>query len=177
MATYTECPRCAGAPRRPTSGSALSLTIPSEHVVLCVPGKLACCMRPVFTSHIGLASKAEWTRHSQPSHPPLQVGRPFRGLLVHHSLRPAQLFASLADLTGNETTCISLQANLGFYFQAFSNSVTLLAAGYSYGSTWTFLPIGLAPIGTSASVTAPTSGRSLQPSAFSHQLLRKGNHF
>jgi hypothetical protein len=28
-ATYTRCLRCAGAPRRPTSGSELSLSVPS----------------------------------------------------------------------------------------------------------------------------------------------------
>ena len=33
-AAYTRCLRCAGAPRRPTSGSGLSLTIPSWHAVL-----------------------------------------------------------------------------------------------------------------------------------------------
>ena len=38
-AAYMRCLRCAGAPRRPASGSALSLTIPSQHVVLTVPGE------------------------------------------------------------------------------------------------------------------------------------------
>jgi len=39
-ATYTRCLRCAGAPRRPTSGSKLSLHIPSWHAALYVPGKI-----------------------------------------------------------------------------------------------------------------------------------------
>jgi len=38
MAAYTRCLRCAGAPRRPTSGSGLSLLIPSWHAVLSDPG-------------------------------------------------------------------------------------------------------------------------------------------
>jgi len=38
-AAYMRCLRCAGAPRRPASGSALSLAIPSQHVVLTVPGE------------------------------------------------------------------------------------------------------------------------------------------
>ena len=38
MAAYTRCLRCAGAPRRPASGSGLSLLIPSWHAVLSDPG-------------------------------------------------------------------------------------------------------------------------------------------
>ena len=36
---YTRCLRCAGAPRRPASGSGLSLPIPSWHAVLSDPGE------------------------------------------------------------------------------------------------------------------------------------------
>ena len=39
-ATYTRCLRCAGAPRRPTSGSELSLHVLSWHAALYVPGKI-----------------------------------------------------------------------------------------------------------------------------------------
>src|SRR6266571_2392870 len=39
MAVYTRCLRCAGAPRRPASGSGLSLLIPSWHAVLSDPGE------------------------------------------------------------------------------------------------------------------------------------------
>src|SRR5208282_1248346 len=39
MAAYTRCLRCAGAPRRPASGSGLSLLIPSWHAVLSDPGE------------------------------------------------------------------------------------------------------------------------------------------
>jgi hypothetical protein len=38
-AAYTRCLRCAGAPRRPASGSGLSLTIPSWHAALYDPGE------------------------------------------------------------------------------------------------------------------------------------------
>src|SRR5215471_10928521 len=38
-ATYMCCLRCAGAPRRPATGSALSLPDLSQHVVLYVPGE------------------------------------------------------------------------------------------------------------------------------------------
>jgi len=39
MAAYTQCLRCAGAARRPASGSELSLHIPSWHAVLFDPGE------------------------------------------------------------------------------------------------------------------------------------------
>src|SRR5450631_2403223 len=39
MAAYTRCLRCAGAPKRPASGSGLSLLIPSWHAVLSDPGE------------------------------------------------------------------------------------------------------------------------------------------
>src|ERR1700719_3808372 len=39
LAAYTRCLRCAGAPRRPASGSGLSLLIPSWHAVLSDPGE------------------------------------------------------------------------------------------------------------------------------------------
>ncbi len=41
MAAYTRCPRCAVRPRRPASGSVLSLLVPSRHAVLYDPGELA----------------------------------------------------------------------------------------------------------------------------------------
>ena len=46
-AVYMRCLRCAGAPRRPGSGSVLSLTILSQHVVLCDSRKFDGCMYPV----------------------------------------------------------------------------------------------------------------------------------
>jgi len=45
-AVYTRCLRCAGAPRRPTSGSVLSLRVPSRHATLHDPGEFAGCTRP-----------------------------------------------------------------------------------------------------------------------------------
>jgi hypothetical protein len=45
-AVYTRCLRCAGAPRRPTSGSVLSLRVPSRHATLYDPGEFAGCTRP-----------------------------------------------------------------------------------------------------------------------------------
>jgi hypothetical protein len=55
----------------------------------------------------------------------------------------------LTDLTG------FYPGHEGFYIQAFSESVTFLAAGHHYDSLWTLLSVGLSPTGTSASFAAP----------------------
>jgi len=50
LATYTSCPRCAASappPRRPASGSVLSLAVLCRHVVLWDPGKFIGCLHPV----------------------------------------------------------------------------------------------------------------------------------
>ena len=46
-ATYTRCLRCAGAPKRPTSGSELLLLVLSWHAALYVPGKIRNRVSPV----------------------------------------------------------------------------------------------------------------------------------
>src|SRR6266478_2976361 len=48
LAVYTGCPRCAGAPRRPASGSVLSLYVPSRHAVLYGHGESIGCTYSVF---------------------------------------------------------------------------------------------------------------------------------
>src|SRR5215468_2522550 len=68
------------------------------------------------------------------------------GLLIRYGLPGCS--APCADLTG-------FPANGAFYFQAFSGSVTLPAAGYDYNSDWTPLSMGLSPIGMAAILAAP----------------------
>jgi len=68
--------RCAGAPRRPASGSALYLLDPSQHVALYVPGE-------------PLAAYIQFLHETRlPSPSTYRLGTPnirrFRGLLVHH---------------------------------------------------------------------------------------------
>jgi hypothetical protein len=58
-------------------------------------------------------------------------GARISGLPDSLPLRPARLFASLGG--SNRVT----SANQDFYFQASDELVTLLTAGYSYGSNWT----------------------------------------
>src|ERR1700746_1673141 len=53
-AAYTQCLRCAGAPRRPAGGSGLSLTIPSWHAALYDPGEFDHRYGPVLRCRHGL---------------------------------------------------------------------------------------------------------------------------
>ena len=54
MAAYTRCLRCAGAPKRPASGSGLSLLIPSWHAALSDPGEFDIDMFQNIDVDIGL---------------------------------------------------------------------------------------------------------------------------
>jgi hypothetical protein len=88
FAVYTNC-----APRRPMSGSALSLLIPSRHVVLYDPGEPVDCAYPVPSPTTLAFVHSARTRRSRCSHyHPLSVGPTISGLSL---LQPAELFASL----------------------------------------------------------------------------------
>ena len=82
MAAYTRCLRCAGAPRRPASGSELSLTIPSWHAVLSDPGELDHRYCPVSRCRHGSSPKAN--RLDTPNYPAIRFARGlyFRASLV-----------------------------------------------------------------------------------------------
>lgn len=109
-AAYTRCLRCAGAPRRPASGSVLSPVIPSRHVVVRDPGKLAGCMRPVPSPATLVFPHGGRARHFQ--------RESFRGYL-------------LVRLRYDLPSCLPPLRDL--YFRASDGSVTLPAAGYDYG--------------------------------------------
>ena len=74
-------------------------------------------------------------------------GTVFGATLVHNCYGLSGCWPPCTDLTG-------LPANGGFYFQAFSESVALPAAGYDYNSNWTLLLAGLSPAGMAASLAA-----------------------
>ena len=74
-------------------------------------------------------------------------GTVFGATLVHNCYGLSGCWPPCTDLTG-------FPANGGFYFQAFSESVVLLAAGYDYNSNWTPLLAGLSPAGMAASLAA-----------------------
>jgi hypothetical protein len=74
LATYTRCPRCASLPRRPISGSVLSLLILYRHVVLFDSGKLKGLLAPSsFTLDAGL--RPIQTDSALPSIPQIRFSR------------------------------------------------------------------------------------------------------
>src|SRR3979490_1794332 len=99
MAAYTRCLRCAGAPRRPASGSGLSLSILSWHTVLSDPGEFD--HRQFQRSDVDAAfAESRPARPAQDPRNPFHAGDDFRGFMVHTLLRSASLLAPCTDLTG-----------------------------------------------------------------------------
>src|ERR1700680_2919526 len=148
MAAYTRCLRCAGAPRRPASGSGLSLSILSWHTVLSDPGEFD--HRQFQRSDVDAAfAESRPARHSQDSRNPFHAGDDFRGFMVHTSATVCQL---ARPLHGSDRS----PSQRGFYIRAFSGLVALPAAGYNYNSDWTPLLAGLSPARMAASLAAPT---------------------
>src|SRR6202022_3885346 len=147
MAAYTRCLRCAGAPKRPPSGSGLSLPIPSCHAALSAPGGVDPPFRP---EHRRRHWPSPWTKGlGTPDVPAIRFARGtvFGATLVRNCYGLSGCWPPSTDLTG-------LPANGGFFFQAFSGSVALPAAGYDYNSVWTPLLAGLSPAGMAASLAA-----------------------
>jgi hypothetical protein len=101
LATYTPCPRCAFPPRRPTSGSALSLSILCSTCRPLRPREVRWLLAPSsFTTDAGL--RPIQIDSALPSYPanPFHAGHSFSRL--HSSslaLRPVDLLARLTDLT------------------------------------------------------------------------------
>ena len=93
IAVYTECLRCAGAPRRPTTGSVLSLRVPYRHAALYDPGESIGCLCSVLRQRHWPSSSLNPTRRSQLPHHPLPMGESFRGF-------PGSLFATACRFAG-----------------------------------------------------------------------------
>jgi hypothetical protein len=89
MAAYTRCLRCAGAPRRPTSGSGLR-SAPSWHAVLYDPGESD--HRQFQSNDVGIAfAESRPARHSQNSRNPFHAADDFRGFLVRSFATACQI--------------------------------------------------------------------------------------
>ena len=91
---YTRCLRCTGAPRRPASGSGLSLTIPSWHAALYDPGEFDHRYGPVLRCRHGL--RRDLSGSALPKVPQsASRGARFSGLPDSLTLQPARLLAPL----------------------------------------------------------------------------------
>ena len=112
-AVYVRCCRCAGAPRRPRSGSVLSLPFCLNMSPSATPGSSAAAGTQFLRRRRWPSSRRETTRHFH--HFPQSASRGAISELDYGSLalRPVELFAPLADLTKHLCS-----ANGGFYFRA-----------------------------------------------------------
>jgi len=74
LAAYTRCLRCASPPRRPASGSVLSLCVPSRHAVLCDRGEFIGCSCSVPSPTTLAFALSPPARHSRVYRHPLRTG-------------------------------------------------------------------------------------------------------
>ena len=128
MAVYTGCLRCAGAPKRPASGSMLSLLVPSQHAALYDRGEFVGCLRSVPSPTMLAFTGIRTARHSQGSPSSASDGTNFRGFTGSLSATACQVACPFG---GSDR--VFIPAVRGFYSRAFVDSVTFLAAGYNYG--------------------------------------------
>ena len=147
-AAYTHCLRCAGAQKRPTSGSG---SFTAHSVLTCHP------LRPrEFDIHkfqirdVDIGLHRILTGSTLPRLPQIRFtrGEDFGASVVRTLLRPVRL---LAPLYGSDRTAPAIG---DFYIWASDGSVTLPAARYDYNSDWTPLLAGLSPAGMAASLAA-----------------------
>src|SRR3954470_19343384 len=147
-AAYTRCLRCAGAPRRPASGSGLSLPFRPDMPSSLTPGSsdIACVqLRDADAAFAEIRA----ARHSQHSRNPFHAGPAFEASLV-------RICCGLSGCSPPWTDRTKFPWPTGdFYIQASGGSVALPAAGYDYNSNWTPLLAGLSPAGMAASLAAP----------------------
>jgi hypothetical protein len=98
-AAYTRCLRCAGAPRRPTSGSELSLHIASCHAALSDPGEFEHRIVQIHDADMVFAM-GTLARHSRYLHNPFHVGDHFGAARVHNCYGLTGCSPPRTDLTG-----------------------------------------------------------------------------
>src|SRR3984893_4050925 len=147
MAAYTRCLRCAGAPRRPASGSELSLRIPSWHAVLSDPGESGIDMFQTFDAN--MPSPFDH-RLGTPNTPAIRFARSAQSVasLVRFRCGLPGCLPPCADRTGTPQPSGTFTSRLS------TGSVSLPVAGYDYNSDWTPLLAGLSPAGMAASFAA-----------------------
>src|SRR3954471_15077189 len=94
MAAYTQCLRCAGAPRRPAGGSGLSLSIPSWHAALSDPGEFG---HRMSRTSMPTSPSPSSEQLGTPNPPAIRFtrGTSFGASRFTHLLRPVRLLALL----------------------------------------------------------------------------------
>jgi hypothetical protein len=172
-AGYTRRLRCALRPRRPTSGSVLSLIVPCRHVALVCPRAVRRVLAPSCCS-LRDSSSSTLSLDSTLPNPPRSVSRGLTVSGLPGSPTCYDLPTCSPSFDGSDRTFrwvdfplsfkppgrgpASSQADEGFYFRAFNESVALPVVGYDYGGIWAPPPAGLSPAGTSVSIAAQREG-------------------
>ena len=147
MAAYTRCLRCAGAPRRPASGSELLLPFLPDMPPSPTTGSPTSIWSRTFDVDIGLRRMT--TGSALPTLPQsVPRGRSISWLHWFASATACQVARPPVRIR------LERPAFGDFYFQAFNGSVSLPVAGYNYNSDWTPLLAGLSPAGMAASLAA-----------------------
>src|SRR5208337_1654318 len=152
MAAYTGCLRCAGAPRRPTSGSGLSLSIPAWHAVLNDPGEFEHRYGPVLRCRHGL--RRDLSGSALPKFPQsASRGARLSRLLGLLTLRPARLLALLRRIEPASRPQRAFTSRLP--------AVWSTALPLDMTTTWTglLMSAGLSPAAMAASLAAPDPDR------------------
>src|SRR5215211_2340493 len=163
-AAYTRCLRCAGAPRRPASGSGLSLPFRPDMPSSLTPGSSDIACVQLRDADAGLRRDPSGSALPRL---PQSVSRGTWFSRLHW-------FANCYGLSGCSppwTDRTRFPWSTGdFYIQASDGSVALPAAGYHYNSHWTPLLAGLSPAGMAASLAAPNPTGKGDTDNHQHQL-------
>jgi hypothetical protein len=112
----------------PTSGSVLSLRVPSQHAALYDRGESVGCMRSVPSPTMLAFTGCRTARHSRVSPSSASDGTNFRGFTGSLCAAACRVACPVGGSDRVFTPAVK-----GFYSWAFVESVTLLAAGYNYG--------------------------------------------
>ena len=168
MAAYTRRLRCAGAPRRPASGSGLSLTIPAWHAVLYDPEEFEHRHGPVLRCRHGLRrdlSGSALPKFPQSASRGARLSR-LPGLLT---LRPVRLLALLRRIEPASRPQRAFTSRL--------SAVWSPALPLDMTTTWTGLLVlaGLSPAGMAASLAAPDPTPSFVRQLHGHSRSRLGS--
>src|SRR5580700_2260180 len=129
---------CPLGPRRPLSGSELSLTVLYRHVALRDPGESIGCIYPVPSPTTLAFDHLRRSRHFPPSPPSDSRGVNVFGA----SLRLAFAYDLSICLPSCRSRLGLRLAHEDFYSRAFDGLVTRTVAGYSYWDNWASFPGG-----------------------------------
>jgi hypothetical protein len=169
VAAYTWRLRCACRPRRPASGSVLSLTVLCRHAALLDPGEPAGCLRPVPSPAALAFTRVRGVRRSQI--PTIRFKWACVTRLIRFDLlRPVDLLASLADLTLSSSRWITHcpyapgwepsphdRPTETFTPELSASRSPFSPSGMTTVATGQVPPAGLTPARTAASIAAPNT--------------------